>query len=242
MRRLLRGGALKSLPPGFEIDKHFNPRYEPWDQRLCMVPDADLFNAIREGRASVVTDQIETFTEHGIRLQSGQELDADIIVTATGLQMLALGAVRISIDGALLDPGQAFVYKGTMLSNLPNFAFCIGYTNAAWTLRADLASTFVCRVLNHMDRHGYRTCMPVCDPAGMESRPLLNLTSGYVTRAAANLPKQAAGQPWVIRQNYILDMLKMKLGRLEDGTMKFRKTISGTRTPEVEEIPTATSV
>jgi cation diffusion facilitator CzcD-associated flavoprotein CzcO len=242
MRRLLRGGALKSLPPGFEIDKHFNPRYEPWDQRLCMVPDADLFNAIREGRASVVTDQIETFTEHGIRIQSGQELDADIIVTATGLQMLALGAVRISIDGALLDPGQAFVYKGTMLSNLPNFAFCIGYTNAAWTLRADLASTFVCRVLNHMDRHGYSTCMPVCDPAGMESRPLLNLTSGYVTRAAANLPKQGAGQPWVIRQNYILDMLKMKLGRLDDGTMKFRKTISGTRTPEVEEIPTATSV
>lgn len=242
MRRMLRKGAVKSLPPDFDIETHFNPRYQPWDQRLCLVPDADLFKAIRAGRASVVTGQIETFTERGIRLQSGQELDADIIVTATGLQMLALGAVRISVDGAAFDPGQAFVYKGTMLSNVPNFAFCIGYTNASWTLRADLASTFVCRVLNHMDCHGYGTCVPVCDPSGMETRPLLNLTSGYVTRAAANLPKQSARQPWVVRQNYILDMLRMKLSRVEDGTLTFAKSRAASGTAEIEEIPTATSV
>ena len=131
MRRLLRTGAAKNLPAGYDVDKHFNPRYQPWDQRLCLVPDSDLFNAISKGRASVVTGEIETFTEHGIRLQSGQELEADIIVTATGLQMLALGAVRISVDGRPIHPGDAFVYKGAMLSNVPNFAFCIGYTNAS---------------------------------------------------------------------------------------------------------------
>ena len=236
MRRLLRTGAAKSLPAGYDVDKHFNPRYQPWDQRLCLVPDSDLFNAISKGRASVVTGEIETFTEHGIRLQSGQELEADIIVTATGLQMLALGAVRISVDGRPIHPGDAFVYKGAMLSNVPNFAFCIGYTNASWTLRADLASTFVCRVLRHMDRRGYRTCMPVCDSANMESRPLLNLTSGYVTRAAADLPKQSAAQPWMIQQNYILDMLTMKLRRLEDGILQFRKGVSLARTTLPEKV------
>jgi hypothetical protein len=169
----------------------------------------------------VATDEIETFTERGIRLKSGRELEADIIVTATGLQMLALGAVRLTLDGTPLDPGRAFIYKGTMLSNVPNFGFCIGYTNASWTLRADLASTFVCRVLNHMDRHGYRTCMPVGDVESMEAKPLLNLTSGYIARAAADLPKQGPGSPWLIRQNYILDMLTMKLGRVEDGILKF---------------------
>src|SRR4051812_36365901 len=236
MRRLLRAGAAKSLPAGYDVDKHFNPRYQPWDQRLCLVPDSDLFKAVRKGQAAVVTDEIETFTEHGIRLQSGQELEADIIVTATGLQMLALGAVRISVDGRPIHPGDAFVYKGAMLSNVPNFAFCIGYTNASWTLRADLASTFVCRVLRHMDRRGYRTCMPVCDPAMMESRPLLNLTSGYVTRAAGDLPKQSAAQPWMIQQNYILDMLTMKLRRMEDGILQFRKGVSLARTTLPEKV------
>lgn len=221
MRRLLRSGAVKDLPQGYEVDKHFNPRYQPWDQRLCLIPDSDLYKSISEGRASVVTDEIDTFTGRGIRLKSGGELEADIIVSATGLQMLALGAVRLMIDGTPLDPGSAFIYKGTMLSNVPNFGFCIGYTNASWTLRADLASTFVCRVLNHMDRHGYRTCMPVSDVASMEAKPLLNLTSGYISRAAADLPKQGPGQPWLIRQNYILDMLTMKLGRVEDGILQF---------------------
>jgi monooxygenase len=150
--------------------------------------------------------------------------------------MLALGAVRISVDGRPIHPGDAFVYTGAMLSNVPNFAFCIGYTNASWTLRADLASTFVCRVLRHMDRRGYRTCMPVCDSATMESRPLLNLTSGYVTRAAADLPKQSAAQPWMIQQNYILDMLTMKLRRMEDGILQFRKGVSLARTTLPEKV------
>jgi cation diffusion facilitator CzcD-associated flavoprotein CzcO len=220
-RKMFREGAVRSLPEGYEVDKHFNPRYQPWDQRLCLVPDSDLFKAISSGKASVVTDQIETFMEKGIRLKSGTELEADIIVTATGLQMLALGAVRLSVDGTAVSPGETFIYKGTMLSNVPNFAFCIGYTNASWTLRADLASTFVCRVLNYMDRHGYATCTPVCNGAGMEARPLLPLTSGYVQRAAGNLPRQASKKPWMIRQNYILDLMMMKLGRMEDGILRF---------------------
>ncbi len=237
-RRLLRDGAAKNLPQGYEVDKHFNPRYQPWDQRLCLVPDSDLFNAIREGRASVVTDHIDSFTERGIRLQSGKELEADIIVTATGLQMLALGAVRLTVDGKPIAPGDAFIYKGVMLSNVPNFGFCVGYTNASWTLRADLASTFVCRLLNHMDRHGYRTCTPVCDPASLTARPLLDLSSGYVLRAAPNLPKQGAQKPWLIRQNYILDMFTMKLSRLEDGILKFGPRVPARRTETTPGITT----
>jgi len=221
IRGLLRKAATKRLPQGYDVDRHFNPRYQPWDQRLCFVPDANLFKAISSGRASVLTDQIDTLTEHGIRLHSGQELEADILVTATGLRMLALGAVQLSVDGATIRPADHFVYKGTMLSNIPNFAFCIGYSNASWTLRADLASTFVCRVLNHMDRRGYRTCQPACDPTTLKARPLLDLTSGYVQRAVADVPRQAAEEPWRIRQNYIRDMLTMKLSRLEDGVLEF---------------------
>jgi cation diffusion facilitator CzcD-associated flavoprotein CzcO len=228
-RRLLRQGAAKSLPHSYEIDKHFNPRYEPWDQRLCVAPDSDLFRSISEGSASVVTDRIDTFTESGVRLESGRQLEADLIVSATGLEMLALGAVRLTVDSVPIDPGHMFVYKGTMLGNVPNFAFCMGYTNASWTLRADLASLFVCRLLNHMHRHGYRTCKPVCDPTSFEARPLVDLTSGYVRRAAANLPKQAAKRPWLIRQNYILDLLTMKLSRMEDGILNFAPPPTTTR-------------
>jgi len=235
-RKILRDIAVKALPQGYEVDKHFNPRYQPWDQRLCVIPDSDLYKSISNGRASVVTDQIDTFTEKGIRLKSGKELDADIIVTATGLRMLALGAVQLIVDGTPIDAGREFIYKGTMLSNIPNFAFCIGYTNAAWTLRADLANTYVCRVLNHMDRHGYRTCTPACDTASLEARPLLGLTSGYVMRAAAELPKSATSAPWLIRQNYIRDMLTMKVGRLEDGVLQFAKTVPIKRADVREEM------
>ena len=220
-RHLFRKGAEKNLPQGYDIETDFNPRYQPWDQRLCLVPDSDLFQAISAGRASIVTGQIDTFTENGILLQSGQKLEADIIVSATGLQMLALGGVRLTVDATPVDPGHAFVYKGVMLSNVPNFAFCVGYTNASWTLRADLASIFVCRLLKYMDRHGYRTSVPACDPASLEPKPLLDLTSGYVVRAATNLPKQASVKPWFIRQNYILDMLAMKLGKVNDGILRF---------------------
>ena len=220
-RSLFRNAAEKSLPQGYAVDQHFNPRYEPWDQRLCLVPDSDLFCAISSGRASVVTGQIASFTESGIHLQSGEGLQADIVVSATGLQMLALGGVRLEVDGAAVDPGHAFVYKGVMLSNVPNFAFCVGYTNASWTLRADLSSLFVCRVLKHMQRTGCRTVIPACDPASLEPKPLLDLTSGYVARAAANLPKQSSKKPWFIRQNYILDAITMKLAKLDDGILQF---------------------
>jgi len=240
-RRLLRQVAAKSLPHSYEIDKHFSPRYEPWDQRLCVAPDSDLFKSIREGKASVVTDQIDTFTEQGVRLVSGRQLEADIIVSATGLQMLALGAVLLTVDGMAVDPAETFVYKGTMVSNVPNFAFCMGYTNASWTLRADLASLFICRLLNHMDRHGYRTCKPVCDPASLEARPLLDLTSGYVRRAAAELPKQAGKRPWLIRQNYILDLLTMKLSRMEDGILSFGRRLTSTGNDRREETLIASS-
>ena len=236
MRRMLRNGAAKVLPQGYEVDKHFNPRYRPWDQRLCLVPDSDLFKSISAGRASVVTHEIETFTERGVRLKSGEELEADIIVSATGLQMLALGAVQLTIDGLPVNPARHFIYKGTMLSNVPNFAFCIGYTNASWTLRADLASNYICRVLNHMDRHGYRTCKPACDPSALEARPLLNLNSGYVKRASADLPKQAATAPWLIRQNYLRDMLTMKISRLEDGILQFDATAAVARADVREEV------
>ena len=235
-RKILRDIAVKGLPHGYEIDKHFNPRYQPWDQRLCVIPDSDFYKSISAGRASVVTDEIDTFTGKGIRLKSGEELEADIIVTATGLRMLALGAVQLIVDGVPINPGRQFIYKGTMLSNIPNFAFCIGYTNAAWTLRADLASTYVCRVLNHMDRHGYRICRPACDTGSLEARPLLGLTSGYVMRAAADLPKSGNRAPWLIRQNYIRDMVTMRLSRLEDGILKFAKAATLPRADVGEEV------
>ena len=234
MRRMLRDGATKDLPQGYEVDKHFNPTYQPWDQRLCLIPDSDFYKSISAGRASVVTDQIDTLTEHGIRLKSGEELEADIVVSATGLRMLVVGGVRLIVDGVPVEPSREFIYKGTMISNVPNFAFCVGYTNAPWTLRADLASTYFCRVLNHMHRRGYRTCTPVCDPASLEPRPLLNLTSGYIQRAAADLPKSAATAPWLIRQNYIRDWLTMKLSRLEDGVLQFSKAVQ-VRHPDVQQ-------
>lgn len=236
-RRMFREGAAKSLPEGFEVEKHFNPRYEPWDQRLCLVPDADLFRAIKKRQASVITDQIETFTERGIRLQSGTELEADIVVSATGLRMLALGAVQLRVDGTAIRPGEMFVYKGVMIGNVPNFAFCVGYTNASWTLRADLASTFVCRLVNYMDRRGYRRCTPVCDATAMKPLPLLNLNSGYVMRGAADVPKQASEKPWIIRQNYILEWLSLRLGRMEDGVLRY--ATSASRRELGEEMATA---
>lgn len=226
MRNLFRKVATKSLPQGYDVEKHFHPKYEPWDQRLCLVPDSDLFKSISAGKASVVTDQIDSLTEGGIRLRSGQQLEADIIVSATGLQLLVFGSARLDVDGVPVDPGHTFVYKGCLLSNVPNFAFCVGYTNASWTLRADLVSLFVCRLLTRMARKGYRACKPVCDPSSLEERPLLGLNSGYVTRATASLPKQSTKRPWLVRQNYFFDLFTMRLSRLEDGVLKFERNAS----------------
>ena len=183
-----------------------------------------------------MTDEIDTFTERGIRLKSGEELEADIVVSATGLRLQVLGGVRLVVDGTPVEPRREFIYKGTMISNVPNFAFCIGYGNAPWTLRADLASTYLCRVLKHMDRRGYRSCRPQCDPESLEPRPLLLLTSGYIQRAAADLPKSASKAPWLIRQNYLRDWMMMKLSRLEDGVLQFCKAVPVMRDAVGEEI------
>jgi cation diffusion facilitator CzcD-associated flavoprotein CzcO len=222
-KRVIKVGAAKHLPPGYDVDTHFSPRYNPWDQRLCLVPDADLFRVLSNGSASIATGEIDTFTASSIRLKSGEELPADIVVSATGLRMLALGGIQLSVDGASVDPGHSFVYKGVMLSNVPNFAFCVGYTNASWTLRADISSLYVTRILNHMRRHNYHTVVPACDPTRLDPKPLLDFNSGYVLRAIEELPKQAAQKPWFIRQNYLRDAFTMKLGRINDGVLHFAR-------------------
>ncbi len=209
-----------ALGPQFDVERHFTPHYKPWDQRLCLVPDGDLFASLRSGRASVVTDQIETFTEHGIRLQSGQELPADIVVTATGLQMNVLGDVKISLDGQSVDLAKGLVYKGLMQSGLPNLANTLGYTNASWTLKADLTARYVCRLLRYMDRHGYTVCTPMHD-ASVVPEPVLTFTSGYVQRALPLLPQQGDRKPWRLDQNYLLDLLTLRFGRIDDGVMAF---------------------
>jgi monooxygenase len=220
-KRLLRGGVRKELGRDFDVDAHFKPRYEPWDQRLCLVPDADLFKAMKTGRASVVTDRIRTFTKKGILLESGQELPADIIVTATGLELKLGGGIQMTVDGRELEPGKMFVYKGLMLSGVPNFALCVGYTNASWTLRAELSSRYVCRLLRHMDEKGYKQCVPEADGSAGDPQPLLGLSSGYVQRAADRLPRQGSKGPWYLRQNYVLDLLTMRLGPVDDRAMVF---------------------
>jgi cation diffusion facilitator CzcD-associated flavoprotein CzcO len=223
VKQFLRHHVKQQLPPGLDMDVHFTPTYEPWDQRVCFVPDADLFLALRSGRASVVTGQIVKFTRNGILLQSGQELPADIIVTATGLTLLACGGIRLSVDGTDVELGKCLSYKGLMLSNVPNCAVCVGYTNASWTLRTELACEYVCRLLNYMDRRGYTLCVPRCDPNAAQPRPLLDLTSGYVQRGSDLFPKQGSQAPWVLHQNYILDLLSLHYGRIGDGTLEFSK-------------------
>lgn len=207
--KVLLARAKQQLPPDTDMT-HFTPRYNPWDQRLCIVPNGDLFRAIRRGKASIVTDTIAGFTPKGVELDSGQHLDADIIVTATGLQVVAMGQISVEVDGKTIDPHELYVYKGLMFSGLPNFAWCVGYTNASWTLRADLSSQYFCRLINRVDELRYDYAMP--DPRGAsgDSAPILDLTSGYVTRVAELLPQQGSTSPWTIRQNWLLDSWDMK--------------------------------
>lgn len=232
VKRFLRRGLERHLPPGYDIDTHFKPRYNPWDQRLCLVPDADLFRAIRSGRAGVVTDRISTIVEDGIELESGRKLEADVIVTATGLELLFLGGMKVSVDGEEVDLSKCFTYKGMMLDRVPNMAFTIGYTNASWTLKADLVAEYVCRLLNHMDAHGYTRCAPVADDPSITEEPLLDFTSGYVLRALDRLPKQGSKEPWKLRQNYPLDLRTLRFGPLEDGVMRFSRAPAAERAPE----------
>jgi cation diffusion facilitator CzcD-associated flavoprotein CzcO len=221
---LLNSTVAKQLPDSIPADPHFTPRYKPWDQRLCLVPDADLFESLRDGSSSVVTDEIEKFTTTGIQLRSGEHLPADLVVTATGLQMVALGKIELTVDGERVDPHDTFVYKGMMLSGVPNLAWCIGYTNNSWTLRSDLTSQYVCRLLNHLDRTGARICVPEIDPTEYDAppRPVVDLSSGYIRRAASILPRQGSYGPWRLRQNYPRDLVTLRYGSLDDGTMQFR--------------------
>jgi monooxygenase len=220
-RRLIRSLTAKQLPDGFDVDTHFSPRYDPWDQRLCVVPDGDLFRALHAGRASIVTDTVDTFTERGIRLASGAELEADVIVTATGLNLLAFGGLAFSVDGREIALPETFAYKGSMLSGVPNFTFAVGYTNASWTLKVDLVCEYLCRVLAHMDAHDHAVCLPEPDDPTMETRPLLDFTAGYVLRSLDRFPRQGDGPPWQLPMSYAQDVKYLRDGPVADGTLRF---------------------
>jgi cyclohexanone monooxygenase len=217
--------AAKQLEPGFDVATHFTPSYNPWDQRVCVVPDGDLFRAIRQGKASVVTDTIDHFTADGITLASGKELPADIVVVATGLKLSILGGIALSVDGERFAPNDAMAYKGMMLGGLPNFAMAFGYTNSSWTLKADLTAGYVCRLLRYMERHGHAIAMPRPE-SDVEAMPFLNFTSGYVQRAQHLLPKQGSRKPWQVYQNYVQDLLTIRFGRIDDGVMHFEPGVS----------------
>jgi monooxygenase len=227
-KRMVAKGVRRHLGEEYDL-RHFTPSYNPWDQRLCLVPDSDLFSAIREGRASVVTDHIETFTETGLRLKSGETLNADIIVTATGLVLKLMSGLQLVVDGKPVDLSKTLVYKGMMLSGVPNLAFAIGYTNASWTLKCDLTAEYVCRVLNYMDGHGYALCTPRVNDPDVKEEPVIDFTSGYVRRALHTLPRQGSKTPWRLHQNYVRDLSMMRYGRVEDGTMEFRKAPAAAR-------------
>ncbi len=220
-KKLIVGSVRQGLGRDFDVQTHFTPSYQPWDQRLCFVPDGDLFDAMKRGRADVVTDQIEAFTETGLLLRSGKTLDADLIVTATGLRLQLLGNATLEMDGKPVDMSKHLNYRGTMLSDVPNLAFAMGYTNASWTLKCDLVCEFACRLLNHMERHGHRVCVARRSAAGTHEEPLINFTSGYVQRSIASLPKQGARAPWRLYQNYLLDLLSLRHGRIRDGAIEF---------------------
>jgi cation diffusion facilitator CzcD-associated flavoprotein CzcO len=220
----LLGLVREHLGPDYDIATHFTPRYNPWDQRLCLVPDADLFDSIKAGKTQVVTDHIDTFTETGLKLKSGATLDADVIVTATGLRMQLLGEMEVVVDGLKVAPSQTTSYKGMMFSDVPNLASTFGYTNASWTLKADLTAEYICRLLNHMDRTGTRICTPRLTDADMEIEPWLDFSSGYVQRALTILPKQGSKTPWKVHQNYALDLVALRYGAVDDGVMEFSKS------------------
>jgi monooxygenase len=228
----VKAGIIKmvqdELGPDYDVATHFTPTYNPWDQRLCLVPDADMFKQIKAGRASVVTDQIETFTATGIRLKSGQELKADIIVSATGLVLEVWNGIAVSVDGTRIDPGQTLGYKGMMYDGVPNLASTFGYTNASWTLKCDLTCEFVCRVLNHMKKTGQRQVMPVNDTGDVASAPWLDFSSGYVQRAMEKWPKQGTRVPWKLDQNYAKDLMNLRYARLDDGVLRFSSPVPRT--------------
>jgi len=221
IKRMITQGVQAAMPPGFDVKKHFTPNYKPWDQRVCLIPNADLFKAIRSGAASVVTDQITSFEENGLRLASGEFLEADLVVTATGLDLLAFGGIEILVDGVTVDLPKTISFKGLMLNGVPNMAYAMGYTNASWTLKSDLTCNFVGRVLNHMAAHKKRQCTPVLADTSVKPENWIDFTSGYVQRSLDKFPKQGNKKPWKLHQNYVLDIFELRYGALEDGTLIF---------------------
>lgn len=222
-KRSLNGHAYKDTDvDAFDTETHFSPRYNPWDERMCLAPDADFFKAMRSGKASVVTDSIETFTRTGIQLKSGKHLDADIVVTATGLNLRLLSGVQLVVDGVPVHPPQTMVYKGMMFSDVPNFVSAFGYTNASWTLKVDLTADYTCRLLQHMDKHGFRQFTPRQNDPTVTPEPVLDFTSGYVQRALRELPSQGSKKPWRVHQNYARDLMTIRFGKVDDGVMEFR--------------------
>ena len=206
--------------PGLDVDTHFNPPYDPWDQRFCVVPDGDLYRVLRSGEASIATGRIATFTPTGIRLESGEEIEADVVVTATGLNLLAFGGLQLTVDGAAVKLPDTMSYRGLMLTGVPNFAYTIGYTNASWTLKADLVADYVSRLLGRMRSTGLRKVEVERDPSVAEA-PLLGLEAGYVQRSVDQLPKQGAAAPWKVVQNYLYDMRALRSSDLDDGTLRW---------------------
>jgi monooxygenase len=238
VRRVLRRGAERRLPEGYDVDRHFNPSYDPWDQRLCVVPRGDLFVAISAGSASVVTSRIETFTEKGIRLESGEELEADIIVTATGLNLLVFGGMKIVVDGEERKLSETVGYKGMMFSGIPNLALALGYTNASFTLKTDLVAEHICRLLKHMDANGYRIATPRAPDPSLPVNPFIDLKSGYVLRSIDQLPKQGAHKPWRLHQNYARDIRLLKHGPVDD-EMDFSSGPAPSARPSEDRTPEA---
>jgi cation diffusion facilitator CzcD-associated flavoprotein CzcO len=220
--KLIEDAVRKHLGPDYDVDAHFKPNYKPWDQRVCLVPDADLFRAIRSGSIDIVTDHIERFTESGLLLKSGREVRADVIITATGLKMQLMSGIPFDVDGKRVDFGKTLYYKGMMFSDVPNLASAFGYTNASWTLKCELTAKYVCRLINHMSKHGYAYCTPK-RPAAMREEPGLDFKSGYVLRALDAIPKQGAVPPWRNHQNYAADLMALRFGKVADGTMVFTK-------------------
>ncbi len=230
-RTLLRQITARQLPAHYPVDTHFKPRYDPWDQRLCLVPDGDLFKTIRSGRASVVTDRIERFVAEGIRLASGETLPADIIITATGLNLRAFGGVQVTVDGTPMAVGERIAFRGMMLSDLPNYAYAIGYTNASWTLKVDLVCEHWCRLLRYMDEHGYDSCVPKLPPEPMDTRPLLDFSAGYVLRSIGQLPRQGARAPWNLPMSYSVDVKQLRHAPVADPNLRFTTSAAADARP-----------
>ena len=221
MKALIRKGVQARLPEGYDVDTHFRPSYNPWDQRMCLVPDDDLFKAISSGDASIVTDRVDTFTETGLRLASGAELQADLVVTATGLNLLPLGGVDLAVDGEEVDFSERLMYKGMMMSDVPNLAIAIGYTNASWTLKCELTCEYVCRLLNEMRDRGLRVATPRNHDPSLEPEPLIDFNSGYVLRSIDKFPRQGPRAPWRLYQNYPRDIVLLRRGAIADEALEF---------------------